>query len=95
MESGGAILIGRILAPPPPQTPQYYNYLNDREGAIIFLTPPMPITPSPTPQYLLSWWQGKGGGVTMGARRGGKRGHLPPPWKFKNMGAPTSITYNA
>ena len=19
---------------------------------------------------------------------GGKRGHLPPPWKFKNMGAP-------
>ena len=27
--------------------------------------------------------------ILMGARRGGgKRGHLPPPWKFKNMGPP-------
>ena len=24
----------------------------------------------------------------MGARRGGKRGHLPPPWKFTDMGGP-------
>ena len=25
----------------------------------------------------------------MGAHRGGKKGHLPPPpWKFRNMGPP-------
>ena len=29
----------------------------------------------------------------MGARRGGQEGALaPPPWKLKNMGAPTRIT---
>ena len=66
-ERGGAIIICRILAPPnapPPQTPQYYNYLNDREreGAIIFLMPPMPLPLFPTPQYLTILMTGKGGG---------------------------------
>ena len=34
----------------------------------------------------------EGGANPWAPAGGGKRGHLPPPWKFKNMGGPPKIT---
>ena len=88
-ERGGAIIICRIVAPPnaPPQTPQYYNYLNDRESTIIFLAPPIPLPLSPTPQYLTILNTGKGGANIPGACPGGgaQGAWAPPPLEIEKQ----------